>query len=247
MNDITDKLAEALRRAEACMTNDGVGKQAREALRLYEQEKPAKPVAWRTFDGEGGYEYRSYADNEDYASEWAKLNPKHVGWVESLFAAPVAQAEPPHTLPDSMSRDEMLRYYSEYANLVHQEKRLAAPVARAAPNPDTEDAEALRSATKHDIRLDYGSTCEGQHHPGVVRATYPLPRTSLRGLVAVEYLPESALLDPHPDGEHINMGRHYLTNYPGKYVVGIDAAVRQAICLAIHDIMTLKFHGTKIL
>lgn len=98
MNDITDKLAEALRRAEACTTNDGVGKQAREALRLYEQAKPAEPVAWRTFDGEGGYEYRSYADNEDYASEWAKLNPKHVGWVEALYAAPLSpgRAEPRH-------------------------------------------------------------------------------------------------------------------------------------------------------
>jgi hypothetical protein len=48
----------------------------------------AQPVAWRTFDGEGGYDYRDYHMNEDYAQEWAKRNPLHVGWVEPLYTTP---------------------------------------------------------------------------------------------------------------------------------------------------------------
>jgi hypothetical protein len=54
--------------------------------------KPAspvqEPVAWRTFDGEGGYEYRTYEMNEDYADDWEKRNPNHKGWVEPLYKDP---------------------------------------------------------------------------------------------------------------------------------------------------------------
>ena len=58
------------------------------ALRAALAEPVQEPVAWRTFDGEGGYDYRAYEDNEDYAAEWAKRNPRHVGWVEPLYTAP---------------------------------------------------------------------------------------------------------------------------------------------------------------
>ena len=44
-----------------------------------------EPVAWRTFDGEGGYDYCSYEDNESYADDWNKRNPNHVGWVDKLY------------------------------------------------------------------------------------------------------------------------------------------------------------------
>ena len=47
-----------------------------------------EPVAWRTFDGEGGYDYRTYDENEKYAEEWARRNPRHVGWVEPLYTSP---------------------------------------------------------------------------------------------------------------------------------------------------------------
>lgn len=50
--------------------------------------KDQEPVAWRTFDGEGGYDYRSYEDNETYQDEWLQRNPNHKGWVEPLFAHP---------------------------------------------------------------------------------------------------------------------------------------------------------------
>jgi hypothetical protein len=51
-------------------------------------EAKDEPVAWRTFDGEGGYEYRTYENNEDYADEWGKRNPKHKGWVQPLYTTP---------------------------------------------------------------------------------------------------------------------------------------------------------------
>ena len=47
-----------------------------------------EPVAWRTFDGEGGYDYRSYEDNESYADDWSKRNPNHVEWVDKLYTHP---------------------------------------------------------------------------------------------------------------------------------------------------------------
>jgi len=56
----------------------------KEALAQPEQE----PVAWRTFDGEGGYDYCSYEDNESYADDWNKRNPNHAGWVDKLYTHP---------------------------------------------------------------------------------------------------------------------------------------------------------------
>jgi hypothetical protein len=51
-------------------------------------EPVAVAVAWRTFDGEGGYDYRAYDDNENYRNEWDKRNPNHKGWVEPLYTHP---------------------------------------------------------------------------------------------------------------------------------------------------------------
>lgn len=53
--------------------------------------QPQEPVAWRTFDGEGGYDYRSYEMNENYDKEWAERNPNHAHWVEPLYTAPQKQ------------------------------------------------------------------------------------------------------------------------------------------------------------
>jgi len=52
-----------------------------------------KPVAWRTFNGEGGYGSRSYADNENYQLGWSARDPNHVGVVELLYLAPGAKGE----------------------------------------------------------------------------------------------------------------------------------------------------------
>ncbi len=63
----------------------------------------AQPVAWRTFDGEGNYDYRAYELNEDYADEWNRRNPNHVGWVEPLYTHPAPTA-PHHAMLDSHRR-----------------------------------------------------------------------------------------------------------------------------------------------
>jgi len=52
------------------------------------KQEQDEPVAWRTFDGEGGYDYRTYDMNENYANEWNERNPKHNGWVEPLYTTP---------------------------------------------------------------------------------------------------------------------------------------------------------------
>jgi hypothetical protein len=51
-----------------------------------------EPVAWRTFDGEGGYDFRGYEWNEDYQSRWDANNPKHIGWVDALYPAETVAA-----------------------------------------------------------------------------------------------------------------------------------------------------------
>ena len=68
--------------------------------KITEMEKQ-EPVAWRTFDGEGGYDYRSYEDNENYKLGWDARNPNHIGWVEPLYALPGAQPAPSHALDDN--------------------------------------------------------------------------------------------------------------------------------------------------
>ena len=52
--------------------------------------KAQEPVAWRTFDGEFGYDYRSYTDNECYQVEFLARNPSstYKNWVEPLYTHP---------------------------------------------------------------------------------------------------------------------------------------------------------------
>ena len=81
MTDMT-KQTEALREAQAS--------EAKEQPAPVAKPRKQEPVAWRTFDGEGGYDYRTYDMNENYAKEWDKQNPKHKGWVEPLYTSPPA-------------------------------------------------------------------------------------------------------------------------------------------------------------
>jgi len=57
------------------------------------QRTEQEPVAWRTFDGEGGYDYQTYENNESYADDWNKRNPNHKGWVEPLYTHPPQRTE----------------------------------------------------------------------------------------------------------------------------------------------------------
>ena len=58
---------------------------------VLEKLKAQEPDAWRTFDGEGGYDYRSYVDNEKYQAEFLARNPSYTykNWVEPLYLHPL--------------------------------------------------------------------------------------------------------------------------------------------------------------
>lgn len=58
-----------------------------------ELEQPAvEPVAWMTFDGEGGYDLRLYEMNESYRDDFIRRNgERYADWVTPLYAAPQAQ------------------------------------------------------------------------------------------------------------------------------------------------------------
>ena len=76
---------------------------AEEALEAALEQPEQEPVAWRTFDGEGGYDYRTYDDNENYRDEWDRRNPNHKGWVEPLYEAP-----PPCPTCEALARTVMM-------------------------------------------------------------------------------------------------------------------------------------------
>jgi hypothetical protein len=58
------------------------------ADRLEADEKTV-PVAWRTFDGEGNYDYRDYENNEHYRDWYVSRNgAKYANWVEPLYSHP---------------------------------------------------------------------------------------------------------------------------------------------------------------
>ena len=67
---------------------------AQRDLRAALAQPEPQPVAWRTFDGEDGYLYMPYEDNETYAAEWAQRNPRRADWVEPLYTAPLQRPEP---------------------------------------------------------------------------------------------------------------------------------------------------------
>jgi len=48
-----------------------------------------EPVAWRTFDGEGNYDFLEYEANESYRDEYIKCNgTKYASWVDPLYTTP---------------------------------------------------------------------------------------------------------------------------------------------------------------
>jgi len=63
-------------------------KTAIKALEAALNQQQAEPVAWRIFDGEGGYDYRTYDDNEDFVADWRRRNPRHENWLEPLYTTP---------------------------------------------------------------------------------------------------------------------------------------------------------------
>ena len=76
---------------------------------VLEKLKAQEPDAWRVFDGEGGYDYRSYVDNEKYQAEFLARNPSstYKNWVEPLYL---------HPLPP----DDVVQKYDELLYSVHK-------------------------------------------------------------------------------------------------------------------------------
>ena len=65
-----------------------------------EQQEKQEPVAWREFDGEGGYYYLTYDMNEDHRDKFIKRNGEHyASWVEPLYTNPQPQQERRESLP----------------------------------------------------------------------------------------------------------------------------------------------------
>jgi ABC-type cobalt transport system substrate-binding protein len=65
---------------------------ARQAIAHWLKLHEGQIEAWRTFDGEGGYDLRNYEGNETYREDWIKRNgDKYASWVEPLFLAPQPQ------------------------------------------------------------------------------------------------------------------------------------------------------------
>ncbi len=79
-------------------------------------ETEQEPVAWRTFDGEGGYDYRSYEMNETYDKEWSERNPNHKGWVEPLYTAPQKKEWVGLTLNEA---EDFYEKYTDRAELIN--------------------------------------------------------------------------------------------------------------------------------
>ena len=82
------------------------------ALKAALAEPVQGPVAWRTFDGEGGWDYRDYENNEDYIYQYVKRNGgKYAHWVEPLYTTP-----PPRYNRSPHDLTEFVNYLCEISN-----------------------------------------------------------------------------------------------------------------------------------
>ncbi len=83
-----------------------------DALKAWKEEvEKQEPLAWRTFDGEGGYDYRGVDGNEDYRDEFIERNPGHANWVDALYTRPA----PAQSVPERITHDQAPHVYSQEA------------------------------------------------------------------------------------------------------------------------------------
>lgn len=95
MTDIIDRLVRyAGSTCLSTMTELAAAAEIKKLRAEIEAMKQQKPAAWREFDGEGGYDYRSFNDNENFRDEYIKRNGnKYATWVEPLYLATGAQSD----------------------------------------------------------------------------------------------------------------------------------------------------------
>ena len=100
MIEVLKQALEALEEVQKFMnTSDWFNDRVTSLRQAIAELESQEPVAWRTFDGEGQYEYRAYEENESYADDWNKRNPNHKGWVEPLYTHPPQRTEQEQPLP----------------------------------------------------------------------------------------------------------------------------------------------------
>ena len=99
---------------------------------LAQPEAEAEPVAWRTFDGEGGYDYRDFYQNEAYELEWKRLNPAYADWVTPLYAHPPRDEWRPAGDPPDTTRSVLI--WLRFGNVETFGKTLGGPSGFAFQN-----------------------------------------------------------------------------------------------------------------
>jgi hypothetical protein len=86
-----DKVGKAIAALDAALEQPEHTEQPLEMVATCKECLPVErePVAWRTFDGEGGYDFRYYQDDEEYQQRFIERNgEQNASWVEPLYTAP---------------------------------------------------------------------------------------------------------------------------------------------------------------
>ena len=93
----------------------------------------AEPVAWQTFDGEGGYDYRSFKGNEDYRDAFVRRNGlKYAQWVDPLYTRPcVPLTEERIDSSTAEARNKLYDHCFEYGVLAEGKQKFIRSMARA--------------------------------------------------------------------------------------------------------------------
>lgn len=91
-------------------------------LTRIDAERGKEAVAIRTFDGEGGYDYRGTDGDDTYIADFNARNPNHIGWAEPLFLSPAiteGMAMVPKAMADDPLRpDEPINEQIDHGNFV---------------------------------------------------------------------------------------------------------------------------------
>lgn len=87
---LTDEEAKKVFESEHCRISADLAGILARAIEAAIIAKLGEPVAWRVFDGEGGYDYFGYVDNENIREDFIRRNPSPIykNWVEPLYQLP---------------------------------------------------------------------------------------------------------------------------------------------------------------
>ena len=142
-----------------------------------------EPVAWRTFDGEGNYDFRDYFMNERYAADFRSRNPKHADWVEPLYTHLALTAQAQEDAPDDSALEDIAHSANQealsYGVSLDVFLRLAKTVrlrAATAPQPAAQALDSARVFWQQHTQSDALSMTMAELHDDVelvIRAPQP--------------------------------------------------------------------------